>query len=68
MKYVVVPEEVKKVKFINLSGFMSFWEGFIQNVALGLTMEYRVHWNWQARINFFYGGGMGLFHPYLLRK
>lgn len=47
---------------------MSFWEGFIQNVALGLTMEYRVHWNWQARINFFYGGGMGLFHPYLLRK
>lgn len=33
---------------------MSFWEGFIQNVALGLTMEYRVHWNWQARINFFF--------------
>lgn len=45
---------------------MSFWEGFIQNVALGLTMEYRVHWNWQARINFFLR--MGLFHPYLLRK
>lgn len=34
---------------------MSFWEGFIQNVALGLTMEYRVHWNWYARINFLRG-------------
>lgn len=28
MKYVVVPEEVKKVKFINLSGFYVLLRGF----------------------------------------
>lgn len=42
---------------------MSFWEGFIQNVALGLTMEYRVHWNWQARINFFLRRRDGVVSP-----
>lgn len=44
---------------------MSFWEGFIQNVALGLTMDTETDRHGSI---FFYGGGMGLFHPYLLRK